>query len=97
MIVMERMAADVSRGEPLGRSGGDRRFESSESDGAAIAGSGRTWRSSLRRGDRVIPESMGGSWIDRSVCEACNAEANKNADSLISRDLLTRYADTARS
>jgi hypothetical protein len=44
-----------------------------------------------KEGDHVIPESMGGSWIDHSVCKACNDLANENADILISQDFLVRF------
>lgn len=44
-----------------------------------------------REGDHVIPESLGGTWIDRSVCEACNKQANRIGDELIAHDFLIRF------
>ncbi len=44
-----------------------------------------------KEGDHVVPESMGGSWIDHSVCELCNGRANENADILITQDFLIRF------
>lgn len=41
-------------------------------------------------GDHVIPESIGGTWIDRSVCQACNKHANRIGDELIAHDFLIR-------
>jgi hypothetical protein len=44
-----------------------------------------------REGDHVIPASMGGEWIDHSVCGRCNTIANDAADALISQDFLVRF------
>lgn len=41
-------------------------------------------------GDHVIPESMGGTWIDHRVCEACNKHANRIGDEVIAHDFLIR-------
>ena len=41
-------------------------------------------------GDHVIPESIGGTWIDDDVCEACNKHANRIGDELIAHDFLVR-------
>jgi hypothetical protein len=41
-------------------------------------------------GDHVIPESMGGTWIDHRVCGACNKHANLIGDELIAHDFLIR-------
>jgi hypothetical protein len=41
-------------------------------------------------GDHVIPESMGGTWIDRRVCEVCNKHANRISDELIAHDFPIR-------
>lgn len=43
-----------------------------------------------REGDHVIPESIGGTWIDHRVCESCNKEANRIGDELIAHDFLIR-------
>jgi hypothetical protein len=43
-----------------------------------------------REGDHVIPESMGGTWIDHRVCEACNKQANRIGDELVAQDFLIR-------
>jgi hypothetical protein len=44
-----------------------------------------------REGDHVIPESLGGTWIDHQVCEACNARGAGISDKLIARDFLVRF------
>ena len=44
-----------------------------------------------REGDHVIPASMGGEWIDHSVCGRCNTIANDAADALIGQDFLVRF------
>lgn len=43
-----------------------------------------------REGDHVIPASLGGTWIDHRVCEACNTQANRIGDELIAHDFLIR-------
>lgn len=58
----------------------------------------RTWKADdefTDDGDHVIPASLGGAWIDRSVCEACNLRANEVADELIGKDFLVRYLRAA--
>lgn len=58
----------------------------------------RSWKDSgefTEEGDHVIPASLGGAWIDRSVCEACNRRANEVADELIGKDFLVRYLRAA--
>jgi hypothetical protein len=44
-----------------------------------------------REGDHVIPESLGGTWIDHQVCEACNKVGAGISDKLIARDFLVRF------
>jgi hypothetical protein len=44
-----------------------------------------------KEGDHAVPESMGGAWVDHSVCETCNGRANENADILIAQDFLIRF------
>jgi hypothetical protein len=70
--------------------------------GATTSGSQRCGRRAAARtagkdladytleGDHVIPESMGGTWIGRRGCEACNKHANRIGDELIAHDFLIR-------
>ncbi len=54
----------------------------------------RQWKDAAeftREGDHVIPESLGGTWIDSEVCGACNTQANRIADELIAHDFLIRF------
>jgi hypothetical protein len=38
-----------------------------------------------RESDHVISESMGGTWMDYRVCEACNKQANRISDERVAQ------------
>jgi hypothetical protein len=44
-----------------------------------------------KRGDHVVPASLGGAWVEWRVCGDCNSRANQVTDELIAKDFLVRF------